>query len=145
MISQHIWLILVNWFYAKSFLYIVNETSTEARLAPGIVYSVQWSTSSWQFVYSVAQLGPNWAKQSVCQHFIMDTDPRQFVIVNSATFFTDSWFLLTNKKVKFWDGKNLYNLCWGCRCQQGRISHILILHLRLPHRSSLYILLYNID
>ena len=39
---------------------IVNNTSTEARLAPGIVYSVHWSTNNWQFahrVYSVAQLG----------------------------------------------------------------------------------------
>jgi hypothetical protein len=43
---------------------IVDETSTEVRLAPGIVYSLQCSTNSCYFVYSVfsvAQLGLNWA------------------------------------------------------------------------------------
>ena len=80
----------------------VNQTSIKARLAPGIVYSLQWSTTIWQFVYSVytvVQLGPNWVKQSAYPTFlmwhsiIMDTDLMQYLIVKYATFFTDSWFL----------------------------------------------------
>ena len=102
---------------------IVNKTSTEARLAPGIVYSVHCSTNSWYFVYSVfsvTQHGSNWAKRSVCttlliwHSIIMDKDLRQFYCVqwrtnswqvrpfyydNSATFFTDSWFCLTIGKL----------------------------------------------
>ena len=72
-------------------LLIVNETSTEARLAPGIVYSAQWSTNSWQFVYavhSIAQIGPNLAKLSLCTTFnmwhsiILDTDVKQLFNIN---------------------------------------------------------------
>ena len=56
---------------------IVNAT-LKAR------YCVKWSTNSWQVVYcvySIAQLGPNWAKQSAWL---------QCLIVNSTIFLTDS-------------------------------------------------------
>jgi hypothetical protein len=43
-------------------------------------------------VYSIAQLGPNWAKQSPWL---------QFLIVNSAIFLTDSWFLLMEDNLNF--------------------------------------------
>ena len=49
-------------------------------------YCVKWSTNSWQVVYcvySIAQLVPNWAKQSAWL---------QCLIVSSAIFLTDSWF-----------------------------------------------------
>ena len=46
----------------------VNEPSTEARLAPGIVYGRIQKAGKLCTVYSIDQLGPNWAKQSAWLH-----------------------------------------------------------------------------
>ena len=96
---QYHWMICLSWdaqleyTVLSAISYFKFCARMNQSLIPPIVkatlkprYCVKWSTHTWQIaycVYSIAQLGPNWAKQSAWL---------QCLIVNSAIFLTDSWF-----------------------------------------------------